>query len=139
MRTRTSMHVRTNSCLACVPPLMHAHTSMHGENHSPPCMCSCPIMHADKDIERLPKRRTDGARVADIAKYKVKLYTKDGGMKLIKRCGPASAWRRQCMCAWGSCAGGGACKRAFAKSALLWQAAERAATRLRDTAAIWAA
>ncbi|KAG1657191.1 hypothetical protein FOA52_003605 [Chlamydomonas sp. UWO 241] len=39
----------------------------------------------DKDINNLPKRRTDGARVADMDKYTVKLYATDGGMKLIKR------------------------------------------------------
>ncbi len=41
---------------------------------------------ADEDISHLPRRRTDGARIADLAKYNVKLYTKDGGSKLIRRC-----------------------------------------------------
>ncbi|GAX83996.1 hypothetical protein CEUSTIGMA_g11421.t1 [Chlamydomonas eustigma] len=39
----------------------------------------------DVDINKLPKRRTDGAKIADLDKYYVKLYTTDGGMKLIKR------------------------------------------------------
>lgn len=40
----------------------------------------------DADITKLPRRRTDSARIADLDKHNVKLYTQPGGMKLIKRC-----------------------------------------------------
>ena len=47
----------------------------------------CNFCHAtDVDITRLPQRRTDGARIVDLDKHYVKLYTADGGVKLIKRC-----------------------------------------------------
>uniref|UniRef100_A0A7S0RN43 STEEP1 domain-containing protein n=1 Tax=Chlamydomonas leiostraca TaxID=1034604 RepID=A0A7S0RN43_9CHLO len=39
----------------------------------------------DSDIEKLPRRRTDGARIIDTEEHTVKLYTTDGGVKLIKR------------------------------------------------------
>jgi hypothetical protein len=40
---------------------------------------------ADCDINKLPRRRTDGARIVDEEEHTIKLYTSDGGMKLIKR------------------------------------------------------
>ena len=59
----------------------------------PCCSVRCGDAHAcahapsgaDADISQLPQRRTDGARVVDLTKHQVKLYTTDGGMKLIKR------------------------------------------------------
>jgi hypothetical protein len=41
---------------------------------------------AEVDIESLPRRRSDNARILDRAKYAVKLYTSDGGTKLLRRC-----------------------------------------------------
>ncbi len=52
-----------------------AHGALHG-------------LFADVDITRLPQRRTDSARIIDLDKYYVKLYTADGGVKLIKRYDP---------------------------------------------------
>lgn len=40
---------------------------------------------ADVDIDTLPRRRTDNARILDRSKYTVKLYTTDGGVKLLRR------------------------------------------------------
>lgn len=40
---------------------------------------------ADIDIDTLPRRRTDNARVLDTSKNTVKLYTADGGTKLLRR------------------------------------------------------
>lgn len=37
------------------------------------------------DIDTLPRRRTDNARIIDQSKYAVKLYTTDGGVKLLRR------------------------------------------------------
>eukprot|EP00891_Asterochloris_glomerata_P007027 jgi/Astpho2/7027/fgenesh1_pg.00107_%23_70_t len=37
------------------------------------------------NLNRAPKRRTDGARVIDTQKDKVQLYATDGGVKLLKR------------------------------------------------------
>lgn len=37
------------------------------------------------DIENLPRRRTDNARILDRNKYTIKLYTSDGGTKLLRR------------------------------------------------------
>jgi hypothetical protein len=37
------------------------------------------------DIEALPRRRTDHARILDRTKYTIKLYTTDGGAKLLRR------------------------------------------------------
>jgi hypothetical protein len=37
------------------------------------------------DIEALPRRRTDHARILDRSKYTIKLYTTDGGVKLLRR------------------------------------------------------
>lgn len=39
----------------------------------------------DVDIEALPRRRTDHARILDRTKYTIKLYTTDGGAKLLRR------------------------------------------------------
>jgi hypothetical protein len=52
---------------------------------------------ADIDINKLPKRRTDGSRIADIEKHAVKLYTTDGGSKLIKR------WAMSCVGGHAAC------------------------------------
>ena len=43
---------------------------------------------ADVDMKKLPRRRTDGSYVVDTKLHTVKLYTSDGGIKLIKRCVP---------------------------------------------------
>ena len=40
---------------------------------------------ADVDIDTLPRRRTDNARILDTSKNTVKLYTSDGGTKLLRR------------------------------------------------------
>lgn len=40
---------------------------------------------ADVDIDNLPRRHTDNARILDRNKYTVKLYTSDGGTKLLRR------------------------------------------------------
>jgi len=42
----------------------------------------------DTDINKLPRRRTDGARIVDTEEHSIKLYTTPGGSKLIKRCEP---------------------------------------------------
>jgi len=42
-------------------------------------------MTTDCDIEKLPRRATDGAMVLDRTKYIVRLYTADGGVKYVKR------------------------------------------------------
>ncbi|GBF95525.1 hypothetical protein Rsub_08506 [Raphidocelis subcapitata] len=39
----------------------------------------------DVDIDTLPRRRTDGARVLDKGKHMLRLYTTDGGTKLLRR------------------------------------------------------
>lgn len=39
----------------------------------------------DVDIYSLPRRRTDGAYILDRAKHDLKLYTSDGGTKLLRR------------------------------------------------------
>ena len=39
----------------------------------------------DCELTRLPRRRTDGARIVKLDEHQIKLYTTDGGMKLIKR------------------------------------------------------
>mmetsp|Transcript_23431 Transcript_23431/g.51441 ORF Transcript_23431/g.51441 Transcript_23431/m.51441 type:complete len:241 (-) Transcript_23431:392-1114(-) len=39
----------------------------------------------DGDLGKMPKRRTDGSRIVDTQNHHVKLYTSDGGVKLIKR------------------------------------------------------
>lgn len=39
----------------------------------------------DVDIESLPRRAADNARILDRTKYAVKLYTSDGGTKLLRR------------------------------------------------------
>eukprot|EP00878_Enallax_costatus_P037365 GHUV01042198.1.p1 GENE.GHUV01042198.1~~GHUV01042198.1.p1 ORF type:complete len:132 (+),score=32.24 GHUV01042198.1:272-667(+) len=39
----------------------------------------------DIDIDTLPLRRTDNARILDTSKNTVKLYTSDGGTKLLRR------------------------------------------------------
>ncbi|KAL6756952.1 hypothetical protein V8C86DRAFT_2612421 [Haematococcus lacustris] len=39
----------------------------------------------DCDINKLPKRRTDGSRIVDQTEHTMKLYTTDGGTKLLKR------------------------------------------------------
>lgn len=44
------------------------------------------LLGADADINKLPRRRTDGARIVDTDVHTIKLYTSDGGVKLIKRC-----------------------------------------------------
>lgn len=41
----------------------------------------------DVDIDNLPRRRTDNARILDRNKYTIKLYTSDGGTKLLRRPG----------------------------------------------------
>lgn len=43
------------------------------------------MLPADVDIENLPRRRTDNARILDRNKYTIKLYTSDGGTKLLRR------------------------------------------------------
>lgn len=43
------------------------------------------MLPADVDIENLPRRRTDNARIVDRNKYTIKLYTADGGTKLLRR------------------------------------------------------
>jgi uncharacterized membrane protein YgcG len=48
-----------------------------------------PLPAADVDIDTLPRRRTDNARVLDQSKHLVKLYTADGGVKLLRRRGGA--------------------------------------------------
>lgn len=48
----------------------------------------CVNRHAlstDCDLSKAPRRRTDGAIVLDTDFYVTKLYTTDGGVKLIKR------------------------------------------------------
>ena len=39
----------------------------------------------DCNLAKAPRRRTDQAAVIDTKKHSVKLYTTDGGMKLVKR------------------------------------------------------
>lgn len=46
-----------------------------------PARCGC----ADIDLKKLPRRRTDGAYVVDTTEHTVKLYTEDGGVRLVKR------------------------------------------------------
>jgi hypothetical protein len=40
---------------------------------------------ADVDIDTLPRRRTDNARIFDKTKHTIKLYTSDAGTKLLRR------------------------------------------------------
>lgn len=49
------------------------------------CRACTPGFSADCDINKLPRRRTDGARIVDEEEHTIKLYTSDGGVKLIKR------------------------------------------------------
>lgn len=42
-------------------------------------------MTTDCDINKLPKRSTDGAAVLDTSKYLVRMYATEGGAKYIKR------------------------------------------------------
>eukprot|EP00882_Tetradesmus_deserticola_P015014 GHRQ01015983.1.p2 GENE.GHRQ01015983.1~~GHRQ01015983.1.p2 ORF type:complete len:215 (+),score=65.04 GHRQ01015983.1:583-1227(+) len=51
--------------------------------HSP--ACSAAGACADVDIDTLPLRRTDNARILDKTKHVVKLYTSDAGTKLLRR------------------------------------------------------
>jgi hypothetical protein len=37
------------------------------------------------DIDTLPRRRTDGARILDKSQHVLKMYTTDGGCKLLRR------------------------------------------------------
>ena len=48
-------------------------------------MHSCIITPADVDIDTLPRRRTDGARILDKSQHILKMYTSDGGCKLLRR------------------------------------------------------
>ena len=43
------------------------------------------MLSTDCDLGKAPRRRTDGAIVLDSEFYTAKLYTADGGVKLIKR------------------------------------------------------
>jgi hypothetical protein len=43
------------------------------------------IAAADVDIDTLPRRRTDNARIFDKSKHTIKLYTSDAGSKLLRR------------------------------------------------------
>lgn len=58
------------------------------EQLCPTLFQSC-TSHSDTDINKLPRRRTDGARIVDTQEHSVMLYTTPGGSKLIKRCGVA--------------------------------------------------
>jgi len=40
---------------------------------------------SDVDIDTLPRRRTDDSRILDTTKHTVRLYTTDGGVKLLRR------------------------------------------------------
>jgi hypothetical protein len=39
----------------------------------------------DVDIDTLPRRRADNSRILDQSKHTVRLYTSDGGVKLLRR------------------------------------------------------
>ncbi|KAI8467127.1 MAG: hypothetical protein J3K34DRAFT_387095 [Monoraphidium minutum] len=59
-----------------------------GDNELIVYYCKFSGRHAftsDVDIDTLPRRRTDNARVLDPAKHTVRLYTTDGGVKLLRR------------------------------------------------------
>ncbi|BDA44464.1 probable UPF0428 protein CXorf56 homolog at N-terminal half [Coccomyxa sp. Obi] len=43
------------------------------------------VLTTNCDLSRAPKRRTDGSTVLDTAVYTYKLYTVDGGVKVLKR------------------------------------------------------
>lgn len=43
------------------------------------------VLTTNCDLSRAPKRRTDGSTVLDTAAYTYKLYTVDGGVKVLKR------------------------------------------------------
>lgn len=49
------------------------------------CFLSRHALSTDCDLSKAPRRRTDGAIVLDSEFYTVKLYTSDGGVKLISR------------------------------------------------------
>lgn len=55
--------------------------------------------HTDVDIENLPRRRADNSRILDRTKHTIRLYTTDGGTKLLRR--PDGKVERQYRC--GSC------------------------------------
>lgn len=55
---------------------------------APLCSCRFSGRHAlttNCDLRRAPRRRTDGASVIDTQVFTAKLYTSDGGAKLIRR------------------------------------------------------
>lgn len=63
-------------------PLLHL---LHKHQRLTTPWPACHVVPADVDIENLPRRRTDNARILDRNKYTIKLYTSDGGTKLLRR------------------------------------------------------
>jgi len=58
--------------------------------------CRYTGLHAlttDVDIDTLPRRRTDNARILDTAAHVTRLYTSEGDVVLLRRCGAAGAPR----------------------------------------------
>jgi len=53
------------------------------------------VLSSDTDINKLPRRRTDGARIVDTGEHSIKLYTTPGGSKLIKRWGASFNYRHK--------------------------------------------
>ncbi|KIY95070.1 hypothetical protein MNEG_12893 [Monoraphidium neglectum] len=59
-----------------------------GDNELIPYYCKFSGRHAftsDVDIDTLPRRRADNSRILDQSKHTVRLYTSDGGVKLLRR------------------------------------------------------
>lgn len=80
-----------HACCCCARDLalIHATAAAHHTDSSqvthrlPTMLPAAPAL--DVDIDNLPRRRTDNARILDRNKYTVKLYTSDGGTKLLRR------------------------------------------------------
>lgn len=70
-------HPPASSVMSCLAlPAYPAVTPRHS---------SSPPSPTEVDIDSLPRRRTDGARILDRSKHALKLYTSDGGTKLLRR------------------------------------------------------
>lgn len=82
--TLTISLIKGMHCRPALPwwPQCQSPATVHAQrNH----MSYSRVDAADVDIDTLPRRRTDNARILDTSKNTVKLYTSDGGTKLLRR------------------------------------------------------